>query len=256
VNYSQTVARPSFRELAAYYAYDPIVDEFVEGNPLLKMSSIRNYDLRWEWFARPGEVYSASLFYKDLQNAIERGNQTTVGDVITYFNRQQATLYGVELEARKNLGFLGAPLAPFTLGGNLSLVQSEVQLTPEELAAKRGFFPDAPGSRPLYDQSPYVANVDLSYTHPRSGPSASLIFNLAGPRITLAKLNTQDVYEQPALALDFVLSQKIGRHSTLKFSIRNLLDPSFERTYGKNSGLLYSSQKKGWTLGLTWTYDF
>ena len=169
LNYSQTLARPSYRELAAYYAYDPVINEFVEGNPELQMTSVANYDARWEWFPRPGELVSVSLFYKSLQNAIERGNVDIAGEVLTYFNRDSATLYGVELEARKNLDFLGADFKSFSLGGNLSLLQSQVKLTADELFAKRAFFPDASDTRQLYDQSPYILNLDLNYENPYSG---------------------------------------------------------------------------------------
>jgi len=256
LNYSQTVARPSFRELAAYYGYDPVIDEFVEGNPLLQMTSIENYDLRWEWFPRAGELLSVGLFYKSLENAIERGDLKREGDVITYLNRNRANLYGVELEARKNLDFLGAPLNDFSLGGNVSLVQSEVKLTAEELSAKREFFPHASSTRSLYDQSPYIVNLDLSYNNTRAGTTASVIFNLAGPRIALTKLNTEDVYEQPAPTLDFVFSQKLGLHTTVKFSAKNLLDPAIERTYGENGAQLYSSYTRGRTFGVSFNYDF
>ena len=256
LNYTQTIARPSFRELAAYYSYDPVINDFVEGNPLLQMTAINNFDVRWEWFPRPGELLSASLFYKDLANAIERGDVKQEGDVITFFNRDTAKLYGLELEARKNLDVLGAGFKPFSLGGNLSLIQSEVKLTPNELFNKRQFFPDVKPTRPLYDQSPYVCNLDLNYDEPRLGTSAALIFSIAGPRIALTKLNANDVYEQPAPALDFVLSQKLSRRATVKFSAKNLLDPKFERTYGKDSSQLYDSYKKGRTFGVTFTYDF
>jgi outer membrane receptor protein involved in Fe transport len=256
LSYSQTVARPSYRELAAYYSYDPVINDFIEGNPLLRMTAVDNYDLRWEWFPRPGELFSASLFYKDLKNAIERGDLDISGEVITFLNRDQAKLYGLELEARQSLDFLGPRFRRFSVGGNLSLLQSEVRLTPEELSAKRGFFPDVSDTRPLYDQSPYILNLDLNYDDPHAGTSASLILNVAGPRIAITKLNTEDVYEQPAPTLDFTLSQRIGRKLTLKFSAKNLLDPEFERTYGKNSSRLYSSYKRGMTFGLTLNYDF
>jgi TonB-dependent receptor len=255
LNYSQTIARPSFRELAAYYSYDPIVSDFVEGNPRLKMSAIENYDLRWEWFPHPGELFSVSLFYKDLKNAIERGNVKGEGDVITFFNND-AKLYGIEFEARKNLNFLGPPFSPFSLGGNLSLVESEAKLSTNDLTFKRQFFPNISTTRPLYDQSPYVLNLDLNYSTPRSGTSATLIYNVAGPRIAITKLNTDDVYEQPVPGLDFIISQKIGRHATVKFAAKNLLDPRIERTYGKSSSLLYSSYTRGRAFGMSLTYDF
>jgi outer membrane receptor protein involved in Fe transport len=258
VSYSQTIARPSFRELAAYYAYDPVIDEFVEGNPRLQMTAIDNYDLRWDWFPRPGELFSVSLFYKDLKNAIERGDLRKEGDVITYLNRDEAELYGVEFEARKSLDFVGPE--PFfgclTLEGNLSLVESDVKLTPNELSTKRQFFPHISSSRPLYDQSPYIVNLDLTFNDPRIGTTVSIIANLVGPRIVLTKLNTEDVYEQPAPTVDLLWSQRIGRHATLRFSVKNLLDPKLERTYGKDGDLLYSSYRKGRTLGVTMNYDF
>lgn len=255
LNYSRTVARPSFRELAAYYSYDPIINDFVEGNPLLKMSAIENFDARWEWFFRPGELVSASLFYKKLQDAIERGNVKQEGDVITFFNND-AILYGIEFEGRKSLGFMGSPLAPFSVGGNLALVTSEVKLTTNEYNVKKMFLPDTEPTRPLYDQSPYIANIDIAYTNERLGTTAAIIYNVAGPRISLTKLNTDDVYEQPTPVLDFVLSQKIGSHLTMRFAFKNLLDPTFERTYGKNTSLLYSSYSRGRSFGVTLNYDF
>jgi outer membrane receptor protein involved in Fe transport len=256
VNYSQTIARPTFRELAAYYSYDPTIGDFIEGNPRLQMTGIDNYDLRWEWFPRPGELISISAFYKDLRNAIERSDLKVDAEVITFKNRPTATLYGIELEARKNLDFVAETLQPFSLGGNLALVRSEAELLPEELANKRQFFPDVSSTRPLYDQSPYVVNADLSYTSRRGGTSASVIFNIAGPRITITKLNAEDVYEQPAPALDFVFSQRLSRNTTVKFTAKNLLNPKIERTYGRDSDLLYSSYTKGITLGLTLNCDF
>lgn len=255
LNFSQTVARPSYRELSAYYGYDPLVSEFVEGNPELKMVAADNYDIRWEWFPHPGELLSVSVFYKDIKDAIERGSTDIQGEVITFFNND-AKLYGVELEARKNLEFLGEPFKPFSLGGNFSILQSEVHLSAQDLQNKRAFFPGLSETRPLYDQSPYILNVDLNFEKPDWGTSASLIVNVSGPRITLTKLNTQDVYEQPAPTLDFVYAQKLGKNTSFKFSAKNLLDPAFERTYGKNSSLLYSSYKKGTTFGLSFTYDF
>lgn len=256
VNYSQTIARPSFREMAAYYSYDTVISEFVEGNPELKMSSINNYDIRWEWFPRPGEVFGVSLFYKDLKNAIERGDLKVDGTTVTFLNRDKAKLYGIEFEARKNLDLISEALSPFSIGGNLSLIKSEVRLTSDELAAKRQFFPDLKPTRSLYDQSPYILNLDLNYTRPQSGTSASLIYNIVGPRIAITKLNADDVYEQPAPTLDFVVGQKLREHLSVKFFVKNLLNPRIERTYGEDGDRKYSSYTRGRLFGVTLNYDF
>jgi TonB-dependent receptor len=258
LNYSETLARPSFRELAAYYSYDTIINDFIEGNPELSMSSIQNYDVRWEWFPRPGELFSVSLFYKDIKNAIERGNIKIDGAVITFFNND-AKLYGIEFEARKTFDFLSPHLRYFSFGANLSLLESEVKLSETDFDAKRELVPDAEETRPLYDQSPYILNLDLSYSNPNSGTSAGLIFNIAGPRVVIARLNTDDVYDQPAPGLDFIFSQRLGRSLSIRFSAKNLLDAEIERTYGKESDSSlkpYSSYRRGRAFGISLSYEF
>jgi len=256
LSYSETVARPSFRELAAYRSYDPILDVELDGNPNLVMTSAKNYDARWEWFPRPGELLSVSFFYKDLSEPIERRFISLVGDLITYDNRPSGEVWGVEFEARKNLDFLDARLRGWSLGGNLSLMQSETPLTDEEYENKSQIVPGTDSTRQLYDQSPYLANVDLNYDNSRWGTSASLVFGITGPRIAIASLTTEDVYEQPAPQLDFILSQKLGRHTALKFMAKNLLNPKHELTYGEDGEQLYSSYTRGITFGLSLTHTF
>jgi hypothetical protein len=255
-HFSQTVARPSFRELAAYRSYDPVLDDLLDGNPNLVMTSIDNYDLRWEWFFKPGEIVSVSLFYKSLKNAIERRYLDIKGESITFGNQDKAEVFGVEFEARKNLGFIDPILDVFSVGGNVSLIGSETKLTDADFAAKSALVNGAKQTRQLYDQSPYIINLDLNYDNPYSGTGASLIYNVAGPRITIASLNTEDVFEQPAPGLDFILSQKLGRHLTAKFAAKNLLNPKIERTYGEDSNLIYSSYRKGMSFGVSFSYDF
>ena len=256
LSYSQTVARPSFRELAGYRSYDPVLEDLLDGNPRLQISEIQNYDLRWEWFPRPGELIGVSLFYKHLKNAIERKYLTIDAEIISFDNRKQADVFGIEFELRKSLDFVSPLLREFSLGGNLSMIQSEVALTREELLPKQAALGKVDPNRPLYDQSPYILNLDLSYDNPYSGTSASLVFNVAGPRIPIASLNSEDVFEQPAPALDFIFSQKLGRHLAVKFSAKNLLDPRVERTYGEAGNLLYSSYRRGMTFGLALNYVF
>ena len=258
LSYSKTIARPSFRELAGYRSYDPTLDVLLDGNPLLQMTAIENFDFRWEHFPRPGELFSVSLFYKKLENAIERRFVTTDGDIVSFANRASAKVYGVEFEVRKNLDFLDRNLSYFSVGGNLSLIASETPLTAEEINQKTGVFGKGnfDTKRSLYDQSPYILNLDLSYDNPRLGTSASIVYNTAGPRIAVASLNTADIYEQPTPALDFILSQRIGRHASVKFIAKNLLNPIVDRTYGKDSDLLFSSFRKGMTFGLSLGYEF
>ncbi len=253
--YSHTIARPSFRELAAYRSYDPGLDVVVEGEPSLQVSSIRNYDLRWEWFPRPGEILGVSLFYKEIDKPIEQAFDLAL-DTVSYENRSEAKVYGIEFEARKSLDILDPLLYQFTLGGNLSLIESETPLSPVEIRNKQGFFGSVDPTRALYDQSPYILNVDLTYENARSGTTASLIYNISGPRIAIANPVTQDIYEQPAGSLDFVISQRINRFLSVRFTARNLLDPEIKRTYGEKSDLIYTSYTRGQSFGVSVNAEF
>jgi TonB-dependent receptor len=272
LSYSQTIARPSFRELAAFRQYDPVLDVEADGNPRLVLSSIENYDLRWEWFPRPGDLLSVSLFYKSLKNPIERYSISADDKLITYINRDSGTSMGIEFEARTSLDRIHSLLSEFSLGANLTLIESETELTDTEFSNKTDSLGKVDRTRPLYDTSPYLANVDLSYDNIHSGTSASLVFNVAGPRIVFASQSKEDVYEQPAPVLDFVISQKIGRSLTVRFTAKNLLNPVIKRTYGedeedfkysdpntfetKSLPNLYSTSTRGITFGLSASYDF
>jgi outer membrane receptor protein involved in Fe transport len=257
LNFGQTVARPSFRELAAYRQYDPVLNELLEGNPLLTMSSVNNYDFRWEWFPNPGAVLSVSLFQKDIRNAIERQFITVDGEIVSFSNRGEAEVRGVEVEARHGLGFLSDHLEGISLGMNASYIRSKVQLTEAEISNRTSFLGDSSETRPLFDQSPYIFNADVTWEVKRWGTSFTAVASVFGPRITIAGLATPDIYEQPAPQLDFIVSQRIGEHFKLRFTARNVLDPTFQRTYGKDAASpVFQDFKRGMAFGLSLGYEF
>lgn len=256
LHYGETIARPSFRELAPIRTYDPLLDILLDGNPDLLMTAIRNYDLRWEWFPRPGELLSVSLFYKELELPIERLQATQAGDIITYINRPEGKVFGVEMEARKTLDFIDHSLRYFSFGVNLSLIRSETEFTDAEFNAKTNAVPDASRTRPLFDQSPYIFNAEISYDNPWTGTSIALLYNIAGPRIVIANLTGLDVYERPAPTLDLVVSQRISRRVSVRFTAKNLLDPDIKLTYGDEGNRIYQSFQKGMTFGVSVSAQF
>ncbi len=257
LSYSQTITRPTYREIASVRSYDLPTDTLLDGNPNLQITSIKNYDARLEWFPNPGEVFAVSVFYKNLKAPIEKYSVNQESTILTYINRDAAKLYGVELEARKSLGFIDPLLSYFSIGANLSLIESEVKLTAAELANKRPLRPNTPTSRSLYDQSPYIFNADFNYDNPRLGTSASLSLTLAGPRVFFVNPSGPDIYEHPPTTLDFTLAQRLGRNLRMKFSAKNLLDLPYQVTYGnKPDEFVYTSYRRGVTLGVSLAYDF
>ena len=254
-SYGLTLARPTFRELAPYSSFDFVGAFTFTGNPDLKRTLIDNFDLRWEWFDRPGEIYAGSVFYKDFQNPIERAILTINGEV-QFQNVEAARVMGIEFEARKSLEQLNPRMKFFFAGANLSLVDSEVSLPPSELEAKRAVDPDISGNRSLQGQSPYLLNVDLSYDNFENGTAAGFYYNLFGRRLAEVSLGgTPNVYELPRGSLDFTFAGNFNHAYRIKFSAKNLLNPDVRKVY-PFKGIDYVAQEytrgRSFSLGLTY----
>ncbi|MFZ4786281.1 MAG: TonB-dependent receptor plug domain-containing protein, partial [Flavobacteriales bacterium] len=101
LNYSQSLARPSIRELNDAAILDNEFRQFIYGNSDLKVAEITNYDFRTEAYFKNGDNVSMSLFYKDFKNHIEMG----FGNVgITWENVPESNVVGVEIEGKKDIG--------------------------------------------------------------------------------------------------------------------------------------------------------
>ena len=69
---TQTLSRPEYRELSPVPYFEQVGLATTIGNPDLKRALIQNYDLRWEWFPRTGEVVSVGVFAKRFTDPIEK----------------------------------------------------------------------------------------------------------------------------------------------------------------------------------------
>jgi outer membrane receptor protein involved in Fe transport len=259
--YSQTVARPSFREIGFYVSVEPGSDDLVVGNPRLQLSEVESYDLRAEYtWGQYGDLVAVSGFYKEIDDPIEsivirnpiNFEQSSSALFRTFFNNpNQATLMGVELEGRKNLGFFGPDwLRYFSVGGNFTYIDAEVDRTEAELARSVPFFGTAEGdearfeelsqSRRLFNQPEWIANADISYDNPDTGTKATLAFfaisdllDAAGSATILPNGEprdfTLDRYVDSLHQLDFNVRQRIPMPRdlgtwTLKLTVKNLTD--------------------------------
>ena len=255
--WSETVVRPTYREISRAEIYDVAQGRTIRGNPNLKMSSSENYDLRLEWYPREGELISVGVFMKKIAAPIEQASEDINNDFIFYNNYEKADVQGIELELRKNLGHFWEPLDELTLGFNYACIQSDVPLTPGQRSNRRTFFDDTAEERPLYDQPEYVISGDLTWDHKASGTTITVAGGVVGRRLVLVGLGTPDEFEEPSPQLDFFLAQKLGKHWKAKFSAKNLLNPMYDVTQDWPAGRLpIKSYTKGMTLGLSLTYEF
>jgi hypothetical protein len=274
-SYSETLARPIFKEITPI-VYDDYDDNRVFlGNPDLEISRLRNYDLRLEWRPDPkaADLIAASVFYKTIRDPIQysvliEADNASSPDYIYPENYGDAEIKGLELEARKGLGFISDYVKDLSLGGNLTLQESEVEYIKDlqEQLREKGV---RSKTRPMDGQSDILANVNMMYENENLGLSCGIFYNFRGE--TYVAGDTANTYsyipaiiEEPVGTLDFTIGYKF-RFSDNPYSpqwrlgleFKNLLDPEIETSYRTpDKDFPRSSYRAGRTygisLGCTW----
>lgn len=234
LNYSRSLARPSFREMSAVSLYDYELLARVQGNTGLEMTRINNYDIRAEAFMRSGTNLSISGFYKTFENHIELIQRQ--GNEFTWQNADNSFVYGVEIEGKANLN------RHLDVRGNVTLIRSQTTITIPE-----------PATRSMFGQAPYIINGILSYSADSSGFSASVSYNVQGPKLAVVAssgVEIPDVFEMPRHLVDLTLNQRLGNHWGLSFRVRDLLNSPILRQYRFDAGYLLDFDR--YTFGTTY----
>ncbi len=254
-SFNQTLARPSFKEKSVSQIFDPISKITFSGNIDLKETYINNFDFRWEYFFKGSEMVSVSTFYKTFEGHIELVAFEVAPDNIKPRNSGNSMVYGTEFEFRKNLDFITPALKDLRASGNITLIKSRLDISPDELEQIRSLNPNAESTRAMFGQSPYSLNGELAYTNDSIGFNTSMSFNVFGPRIAaVSRGGTPNVYEQPRPTLDFSVGKRFGPID-IRFRARNLLDPEYKKVQTlKNVDYIFSSYRIGRTFSLGVTY--
>jgi TonB-dependent receptor len=255
--YGRTLARPTLRELAPYGTWEFIGGYYLSGNSHLEYTKIDNYDVRWEWFLRPGEILAVSGFVKQFYNPIERTITSNNYDIHLQ-NVSRAEVVGIEVEWRRQLDLISPILKNFRMGGNFSIVDSKVKLGDFELLEDRSGNPDAPDHRQLMGQSPYIVNADISYDNQKTGTHATLLYNRFGKRLSeVSQGATPDIFEAPRTTVDLTLSQQIFTGVNFRLSGKNLTDAAYVKKYGEYKGKeeIYQQYKQGVTYSVGVSYS-
>ncbi len=248
--YSITLARPEFREMAPFTYFDYVANELIEGNPDLKRTLINNYDLRIELYPGAGELIALSFFYKKFKAPIEEILQAAANEPIRSFeNADNATNYGIEIELRKNFGFISQSLKNFSIIGNASLINSNVKLN------NNGF---QESERALQGQAPYIFNAGLYYDNYDAGIDASIVYNKVGERIAVVgSKELGNILEKPVDLVDISVSKEILSYFTIKFSVKDLLNQNRIRIQRSPLGDKTSgTENSGRNISLGLSYKF
>ncbi|MDY6972188.1 MAG: TonB-dependent receptor [Thermodesulfobacteriota bacterium] len=247
LGFSRTVSRPEFHELSPFEFTDVRGGRAIIGNPDLVSAKIRNYDIRYEWFIGPSELFAISLFMKDIEDPIERTVQATTLLRTSFVNSDDADLMGLELEIRKKLDFLSPSLHNFTFIGNYTFTDSEVTMTPEP-----GFVPTSE-KRSLEGQPDHLLNAIIEYDNPDQDLIVRLLYNYMDERINdVGAMGLPDIMLEPVHDLDVVLKKRIGKYS-FGLNLENLLDEPYEET---QSGQVVRKYRTGQSFSMSLTYTW
>lgn len=224
VAYGRSVNRPEFREVVPYVYYDFALDANITGNVDLKNAYTNSVDLRYEFYPSPGETVTIGGFYKYFVDPIEQTyREAGSGLQYTYHNADRAKAFGVEVDIKKHLDFIGLKDLSFVFNG--AYIHSKVYFP------KGSFERD----RAMQGQSPYLINTGLFYQNDTKGLSASVLYNRIGKRIETVGVPAQnpnddipDIYEMPRNSLDLSFSKKLGNYVELKAGVKDLLNSKIE----------------------------
>jgi TonB-dependent receptor len=219
ISASKTLSRPEFREISPFVFYDFITASLQEGKPNLLPTNIYNADVRIENFAKNGQLLSMSLFYKKFINPIEQTVFFTgVGTATrSYINATSAQNVGIEIEAKRNFGFLPYKIAKdFGFSTNISLIYSRVDVSNDPFAVGK--------NRSMQGQSPFVANASVYYQSSDNGWSSAVLYNRVGNRIAqVGSFGFADVVEKSRNILDLQISKSFANNMDIRLTASDIL---------------------------------
>jgi outer membrane receptor for ferrienterochelin and colicin len=241
-SWSNTAVRPELMDNSRFNRYSPYYDGQLMTSGIVS-TRITSYDFKAEWYPGAGEVISAGVFHKYFENPVELVINANSGNpAYVLQNSQWAKVYGLEFEARKNLGFIApaAWLQNITLFGNLTLQKSTVQseYSMQDPATQKKITYVYNAKRELYGQVPFLLNAGMTYTGKHVG--FNIAYNKAGYKTNLVSDDPSLMErEMPREQLDAQISYRMfGNKLEMKFNMGNLLNGPFQ--YYKN---LHSRQK-------------
>ena len=235
ISYSKTTARPTFKEISAAQIYDPITERYFVGNPDVNPTYINNFDLRYESYSDGNQIFAISTFYKQFSDPIEitafDANQPSVFIVR---NNEEASVYGIELEYRKDI--LNNDNLKLSLNLNTSVIQSIQTMSEAEYQGRLISNPDKEidESRELQGQSPYLINLGLVYNLFEKNIEIGSYYNVQGKTLEVVGIgNLPDVYTLPFHNLNINVSKSFGKNldQSLTFKAENLLNSKRESEY-------------------------
>ena len=256
--YNETVARQTFKELTPIFQQDYLGGPVFVGNPDLRMSAVRNYDLRVDWTPFDGGLLSGSWFRKDIQDPIEYVEKLGNYSFTTAVNYPRGTLSGVELEARQQLGEWWQPLGGLGVGANSTWIDATVRLPDEEIAQFEALHGVRPRSiRDMTGAPDYVYNLFATWDVAATKTSFGLFYTVTGDTLVQGPGPSNSffvpaTYETRYETLNASVSQALGDNVRLTIAAKNLTDAARREVY-RSEFIADDVTRRTWSEGVEWS---
>jgi len=261
---SKTYTLPQFKERAPFL-YEEVGQSYV-GNPDLYNSTDYNFDLKWEYFPKGGEVISVTGFGKYILNPINEVIIASATNDISWVNSgEKAIGIGAELEIRKdiyNVEGKNDSKTNIASGLNVSYLHTDQDLDSEKVFRETNgnftsFFTNK-NSR-LTGASDLLVNADISLNRQFSADqslTATLSSAYFSDRIySIGSTLKGDLVDSEVITLDFILKFKLNKNIGFGISAKNLTNPTIERKQ-EVQNVIVDSYKKGRNFSFSMKYSF
>jgi len=263
---SKSYTLPQFKERAPFLYEDVVGSKF--GNPDLYSSTNYNADLGWEYFPKPGEVISITGFGKLIQNPINEAVVASAANDISWVNSgEQATVFGIEFEIRKNIFEINKEnedsniTNKLTAGFNGAFMSSNQDFDSEKVSKETDLnvqFTNDSGR--ITGASDILLNGDISFNKEFS-KNGNIMATIAGNYFSdrvyaIGSAGKGDLIDEGLFTLDFILKSKITKRISADVSIKNILDSKIKRYQDNETGkVAVKSFQKGINASLSLKYD-
>ena len=236
---SQTIARPTFRELSPTLFIDVDTDRVIAGSLYLQNSEIDNIDLRAEYYFGLNQFLTGGIFYKEILNPIEEIVNES-GDLIitSYQNVPMAEITGFEIEYEQIFEAIMDSNNDLIVKFNYTDTESEVIVNPGDTYINslgtsvnaQNLLANGRDTR-LQGQSDSIANFQIGLDNLQDQSEATLIVNYVSDRVRARGIDVlPDIIEEPPLSVDFTYSRVLSYSNydlKLSLELRNLLDEEY-----------------------------
>jgi len=253
--YAHVLARPSLKHLSPGIKLTKNDDLLgyagsgQAGNPDLAPILATNLDFSFEWYYQQASMFSAAVFYKDIDSIIAYGPEVvamTFNDELYNVRQKQniagTKLEGVELSLVQAFDFLPGFLTHTGISANYTYTQEDSNNIDAEgePIARRGLSEDSYNLVAFYDDKAF--SLRLAYNWRSEFVRREYVVLGAQTSDTLPEI------EADRGQLDLTANYKINEHFKINFSVINLNESTTERylkyeeltNYISDSGVRYS----------------